>query len=214
MNERERGRLLSKLKLLEHGLETQLEDLRQSHRLGRDSRSYSPICREIAFLAEYVDRFSIGAIQLAKDASRHSIALEIVGEQCKNLHARFRRHIAVYRASGLLLGSAADPVERDQVLRRFESAVRTAVMRLDDAGFDFDELPPATRPQPPTADIEDWIKKSTATNSKEAWRQITNQRDIPRPLWKVFYEQWKKLRPAKRGRPRKKPSERVVPDEY
>lgn len=205
MDERERDRLLSKLNLLEDGLETELEELRQSRRALGDRNPQCPLCQEIAFLAEYVDRFSSDGIRLAKEASRHRLALEIVRERCQNLHERFDRHIAGYRRSRLLLGGrAGDPVEKTRVLRRFEAALRTAVMRLKDAEYDFYEMPLARRQQPSTSVVDRWIEKCSATNSKEAWRQISNQRDFPRPLWKVFYERWKNLRPAKPGRPKKR----------
>lgn len=203
MDERERRRLLSKLELLKNGLEVELEERRQSCRSLSDSRQDCPICQEIAFLADYVDRFSSGAIDLAKEASKHQLALAVAREHCLDLHARFHRHLSGYRANRKW-GSVATPVEKDRVLRRFDSAVRTAVMRLDDARFDFDELPLATRQQPPVSVVDRWIRECSATNSKEAWRQISNQRDFPRPLWKVFNERWKKLRPAKRGRPKKR----------
>lgn len=205
MNERERDRLLSKLKLLEHDLETQLEEMRQSHRALGDRNPQCPLCQEIAFLADYVERFSSGGIRLAQEASRHRLALEIVRERCNNLHDRLDRHVAGYRRSPLFLGGGVrDLVEKDRVLRRFEAALRSAIKRLEDAEYDFDKMPLARRQQPTTSIIDRWIEKCSATNSKEAWQQISNQRDFPPPLWKVFYERWKKLRPAKPGRPKKR----------
>jgi hypothetical protein len=204
MNERERGRLLSKIKLLENELETELEQLRRRQRGLGDSNPGCPVCEEVAFLADYLDRFTIGAIEWAKEVSRSPMALEVVRARCLELHARFNRYLGNQDEKRLMLGSMADPGEKDRVHRRFESAVRTSIMRLEDAEFDFHEVPLGKRQQPPVHVIDQWIKSCSATNCKEAWRQISAQRDFPRPLWKIFYARWIQLRPAKRGRPRKR----------
>lgn len=206
MDERERGRLLSKIKLLENELETELEQLRRRQRWLGDSNPGCPVCEEVAFLADYLDRFSIGAIELAKEASRSPVALEVVRTRCLELHARFNRYLGNEGGNRWMVRSVAGPAEKDRAHRRFASAVRTSIMRLEDAEFDFDEVPLGKRQQPPDSVIDAWIERCSATNYKEAWRQISAQREFPRPLWKNFYERWKQLRPAKRGRPRKRPA--------
>jgi hypothetical protein len=206
MNERERGRLLSKIELLENELETELEQLRRRQRGLGDSNLACPVCEEVAFLADYLDRFSIGAIELAKEVSRSPMALEVVRERYLELHARFNRHLGNKDVKRWMVRSVAGPVEKDRAHRRFESAGRTAMMRLKDAEFDFNEVSRETEQRPPVSVVDQWIESCSTANSKEAWRQITAQEDFPKPAWKVFMERWRELRPAKRGRPRKRVS--------
>lgn len=204
MNDRERNRLLSKLNLLANDFEVQLEGVRRTQRDLGDRNPHSPLSSEISFLASYVDKFSIGAIQLAKETSRDPRALQIARAHCENLHVRFDRYLADYRNSRLLARSINNRPEMDRLFRQFQTAIETAVMRLVDAEFDFDEVPRDIRQQPAITAVDQWIKQCRTSNSKEAWRQIRNQRDFTAPLWKVFYERWKALRPAKPGRPRKR----------
>lgn len=207
MNKRERQHLLTKLKNKSDLLESSLIELRKQIRYISDEEFWPgcAICRELEFVADYIENFVQFSLVVAKDISRDHAAFEIATEQADQLLKRFEPHVEVLTM--LLRREKAGRLHKqlhEAAIAKADGARSRITALISEAEFGFDRPTLSKKSMPPNADLDAWIRNCGTNNSRIAWRLVNNQLEILHPSWKVFWDRWKVVKNAPRGRPKKK----------